>query len=80
MMIWWARFWFWWLAFVAGSWFVAEMASIADAHLTGRRYLVDYTLSDTIRRWSHMHRWIGLATMATAEFLMWHFFVAQNPS
>lgn len=75
----WTEIWFWWLAAVAVSWLGLELASIVQAHLNGVRQVLDWTLSDTIRRWSAAHRWLAPIAVGTAAMLCWHFFAQQNP-
>lgn len=77
---WWTDYWWWWLLFVLVSWLVMEIASLVYAHITGQKHLVDYTLSDTIRRWSSKYRWLALTVMIVTMFLLWHFFVERNPT
>jgi hypothetical protein len=75
----WAATWWWWLAAVCSSWFILEMDSIYVAHITGARHLVDYTLSDAIRRWSGKYRWLSPVVIGTTAFLLAHFFLIGNP-
>ena len=51
---------------------------LAVLHVTGARHIADWTLSDTIRRWSADYAWLKYLVTATALFLLWHFFVEQN--
>lgn len=76
----WARFWFYWLLCVALSWAAAEAYSILKAHLTGAQHIVDYTLSDTIRRWSEARTWLAPLVIGSACGLLWHFFGMRNPT
>ncbi len=75
---WWTDWWFWFLLFVAVSWLVMELDSILEAHTSGQRKITDYTLSDTIRRWSAVHKWLAPLTIGVCAGLMWHFFGQTN--
>jgi hypothetical protein len=77
---WWTDYWWWWLLFVAISWFGMEMVAVVCAHIVGDKHIVDWTLSDTIRRWSGRYRWLAPMVVGVTAFLIWHFFVVQNPT
>lgn len=70
----WTNYWWWWLLFVLCSWLVLELLSILDGHLSGSKNIYDWTLSDTIRRWSVAYRWLAPATVGLTACLLWHFF------
>lgn len=76
----WADYWWWWLVLVASSWLVAEIASIWFAHRCGATHVSEWTLSDTIRRWSQTRTWLAFVVMLVTVFLLWHFFVELNPT
>ncbi len=75
----WAHVWFWWLLFVLLSWLAMELDSIRDAHRRGETFVMDYTLSETIRRWSVKERWLAPVAIGTSCFLLAHFFLEKNP-
>jgi predicted membrane protein len=75
----WRRLWWWWLLLVALSWAGLEAASLVLAHVTGQQHIVDWTLSDTIRRWSSAEAWLAPLVVGTACGLLWHFFGQRNP-
>jgi len=79
-MIFWTRFWWWWIFSVAGSWAVFELASIWLAHIRGEKHITKWTLSDTIRRWSAARRWLAPIAVGTTAMLLWHFFAQVNPT
>ena len=72
--------WWWWLLFVALSWAFFEGALLVRAHVTGQRHIVDWTLSDTIRRWSMPRPWLAPLVVGTSCGLLWHFFAMSNPA
>ena len=74
----WTRIWWWWLVFVALSWVCLEGDSIWRAWVAGQAHIQVWTLSDTIRRWSALHRWLMPVVTGTAVFLLCHFFYEQN--
>ena len=74
----WNHYWYYWLLWIFLSWLGAELASILNAKLKGQKNISDWTLSDTIRRWSAAHRWVAPITIATAAGLCWHFFGQLN--
>ena len=74
----WTRLWFRWLLCVALSWVCLEGASMIAAHLAGAPLLQEYTLSDTIRRWSDLHRWLAPLAIGIMAGLAWHFFGERN--
>lgn len=74
----WTNLWWWWLLSVALSWAVLEGTSILFAHYQGLHLIQEYTLSDTIRRWSALHRWLAPVAVGVAAMLVWHFFAQQN--
>lgn len=76
----WTHFWFYWLATVAVTFAVPELTTLAILHATGAKHIATWTLSDTIRRWSAEHAWLKYLVTATALFLLWHFFIQQNPT
>ncbi len=76
----WTERWFYWLLAVLLSWMVLEAASIFAAHMAGAKDIVDWTLSDTIRRWSVLHRWLAPVSSGFTMFLWAHFFIEQNPT
>lgn len=75
----WADYWWWWLLAVLASWLVPELISIGVARHRGLRNIEDWTLSDTIRRWSAKYRWLAPVVAGTTVFLLWHFFIERNP-
>jgi hypothetical protein len=79
MMLFWTRLWWWWLLAVFVSWLTAELTSIAIAHAKGDRHITEYTLSDTIRRWSSARRWLAPIAVGTTAMLLFHFFAQVNP-
>lgn len=74
----WTRYWFWWLLVVLVSWLVMEGVSIAVARRSHQPHFQVWTLSDTIRRWSVAHRWLGPLAVGTFAMLGYHFFVQAN--
>lgn len=70
--------WYWWLVGVAVSWLILELSVIFYAHLRGVKNIQEWTLSDTIRRWSAVHRWLAPLTVGTCAFLLVHFFGMGN--
>jgi hypothetical protein len=76
----WTAYWWWWLVAVFATFFVMEIAAVALAWRTHQRQYVVWTLSDTIRRWASAYRWLALVVIVAAAFLLWHFFVQQNPA
>jgi len=79
-VIFWASLWWWWLLAVFVSWLVAELASIWVAHMRGDKHVLEWTLSDTIRRWSAARRWLAPIAVGTTAMLLWHFFAQVNPT
>ncbi len=75
---WWTNWWWGWLVFILISWLIMELASISWAHYTKQKVITDWTLSDTIRRWSIKYRWLAPITVGIVAFLFWHFFAEQN--
>lgn len=75
----WTEVWFWWLLAVFVSWLVLEIGSVVLAHVRGERHIVEWTLSETIRRWSGAYRWLAPVAIGTACFLLAHFFLEVNP-
>ena len=75
----WTSLWWWWLLAVLLSWAALEGASLVFAHLTRQKHIVDWTLSDTIRRWSSARSWLAPLAIGTACGLLWHFFGQPNP-
>lgn len=55
-----------------------ELGSIAYAHAKGDPNVFDWTLSDTIRRWSLLYRIVAPATCGAVAFLLYHFFLQTN--
>lgn len=78
MTAWWTAYWFWWLLAVFVSWLVAELTAIGLAHYRGVKNIQDWTLSDTIRRWSGKYRWLAPVAVGTMAMLAYHFFVQAN--
>jgi cbb3-type cytochrome oxidase subunit 3 len=74
----WTDYWYFWLLFVLLSWLVAELASVYVAKRRGEKNIADWTLSDTIRRWSAKYRWLAPVVVGTTAFLVWHFFMLTN--
>lgn len=72
-------YWWWFLLFIFVSWLIAELGWIVYAHVTGQKNIFEWTLSDTIRRWSAKYRWLAPVVAGTCAFLLWHFFIEQNP-
>jgi hypothetical protein len=83
----WTGIWFWYCVIVvgsvAGSFGVLELGSVLWAHVTGQKHLVDWTLSDTVRRWRAGNRWLAPVFFGFVVFtiwLGWHFFFQNNPA
>ncbi|HEX5321654.1 MAG TPA: hypothetical protein VFW46_21020 [Stellaceae bacterium] len=74
----WAALWWWWLLAILLSWLALELGSIAWAHHRGQRLVQEWTLSDTIRRWSAARRWLAPLVVGSAAFLLVHFFGMGN--
>jgi hypothetical protein len=70
--------WWWFLAAFGMAFGVVELGMILLAHLTGRKNIQDWTLSDTIRRWSALHRWVAPVVCGFAAMLLYHFFGQGN--
>ena len=75
----WTATWWWWLLHVLLSWVILEGLSLITAHAQGTQHIEDWTLSDTIRRWSAAHRWLGPVAVGTTAMLAFHFFGQSNP-
>lgn len=75
----WTSYWWWTLAVFAADVFGSEMVSLVEAHRTGQTHIQDWTLSDTIRRWSAAHRWLGPLIVGATAFLTFHFVGQANP-
>ena len=75
----WNAWWFYWLLAVALTFGVMEGWSLAAAHRAREKHIEDWTLSDTLRRWSAARRWLAPLVIGTAAMLMWHFFGETNP-
>jgi hypothetical protein len=71
-------FWFWWFVAVVLTWLIPELIFIAIAHYRGEKNVQEWTLSDTIRRWSKQYRWLAPLFCGTAVFLCVHFFAMGN--
>lgn len=69
----------WLLAWVGGTFLVLEFGSILWAHITGQRNIYEWTLSDTVRRWSGKYSWLALVAIGGSAALMWHLFGQANP-
>lgn len=76
----WTGYWWWWLLSVFVSWAAMEGASLVAAHMQGTTHIQDWTLSDTIRRWSVVHRWLAPIAVGITAMLVWHFFGQSNPA
>ena len=76
-LLFWTRYW-WWLFAVFATWLPAELATLAIRHYLGLQNIADWTLSDTVRRWSAKYRWLAPLTAGTTAFLLWHFFLETN--
>jgi|GEM_PF-5438683 len=76
--LWWTTYWWWWLLAVFVTWVVPELATLAIRHHLGLARIQDWTLSDTIRRWSVKYRWLAPLIAGTCAFLLWHFFIETN--
>jgi hypothetical protein len=74
----WTEVWWYWLLAVAASWVVLELGSILVARLTRQSSEQVWTLSDTIRRWSVLYRWLAPLAVGVAAMLVWHFFAQAN--
>jgi hypothetical protein len=74
----WTDIWFWWLLAILVSWLVLEVGSILVAKARGQGNIFEWTLSDTIRRWSAAHRLIAPLACGTVAFLLYHFFMQLN--
>ncbi len=70
--------WWWFLAAFLVVFGIIELGMILWAHVTGRKNIQDWTLSDTIRRWSTLHRWVGPVVSGVAAMLWFHFFMQAN--
>ena len=69
-------FWAWWVvAWVLGTFAVAETTMILLAHYCGERHITEWTLSDAIRRWS---AWLAPVTIGVMAMLAWHWFAQGN--
>jgi hypothetical protein len=79
MTAYWTDIWFYWLVFVLVSWFVLEVGSILWAKVKHNTNIMDWTLSETIRRWSGRFKWLAPVVCGTTVFLLVHFFVESNP-
>lgn len=75
----WAAIWFWVLLSVAVTIGILEAASLVLAHLHGQKHIEEWTLSDTIRRWSSARRWLAPLVVGSAAMLLMHFFGQANP-
>ena len=69
----WAKIWLFVLVVVALEIGLTELLAIIA---TG--WHAGYTLSDTIRRWSEVHRWVAPLTIGGGAFLLAHFFLISN--
>lgn len=69
----------WLLGWVGGTFLVLEFGLIAWAHLAGQQNIYEWTLSDTVRRWSSKWRWVSLVLIGLSAALMWHLFGQANP-
>ena len=74
----WTEIWWWWLLFVGVSFAVLEIGCIVIAHFRGQKNILTWTLSDTIRRWSALHRWIAPVVVGTCAMLLVHWFAQVN--
>lgn len=74
----WTAYWWWWLLAILVSWLIMELLSIAVAHATGQRHFQEWTLSDTIRRWSASHRWLAPIITGCTTMLLYHFLIQTN--
>ena len=75
---WWQKYWWWWLLFVFLTWVVPELLAMVAAHVAGDKNIQDWTLSDTIRRWSAQYRWLAPIVVGTCAMLIWHWFAQLN--
>lgn len=75
----WTETWYWWLLLVFVSWLVLEGYSIYAARRAKQQFVMTWTLSETIRRWSGRYRWLSPVAIGTACFLLAHFFLEGNP-
>lgn len=75
----WTATWWWWLLAVALSWLGLEVLSLIKGHVTGQQHIEEWTLSDTIRRWSSARRWLAPLVVGAAAMLLMHFFGQANP-
>jgi len=75
---WWSRYWAIWIAAFFLTWLVSELASIAMAHWRGDKHIAEWTLSDTIRRWSSARRWLAPVAVGITAFLLMHLFGIAN--
>lgn len=70
----WSALWFWWLVAVAASFAVIELASILIRKAVCGTRLVDWTLSDCIRRWSAAHHQVPALVVGACALLLVHWF------
>lgn len=70
--------WWWWLLAVGVSWLILEIGAILMARRGRQPNEQVWTLSDTIRRWSLLHRWLAPLAIGIAAMLIWHFFAQAN--
>ena len=75
----WTSLWWAWLLAVALTWFALEITSIVIAHARAQKTVQEWTLSDTIRRWSAKRRWLAPLAVGVMAMLCWHFFGQLNP-
>ena len=71
-------FWWYWLATIAGSFGVVEVASIVVRRILFGQKIYDWTLSDCIRRWAAAHHWLPGVVTASMAVLCVHWFLMSN--
>jgi hypothetical protein len=69
MTIAWSQFWFWWLFSVLVTFGIPELWSIYRDH--GK---MTWTLSDCIRRWASVHKWLPPVVWGVSILLLVHWF------
>lgn len=75
----WRNWWFYWLLAVLLSWIPAELFSLYLGHYFGAPVIEQWTLSDTIRHWVELNRWLAPVAVGVMCMLIFHFFVQKNP-